>query len=303
MSKKGIALCLTAFLICIAIAVWAQEKSLNRVVSEKLIAQIDLSSRIPESFKVSLDNKRIAYVVQVLDKEAEVTYREGIPYTLAEILTFHTDNKQVLWVGDKMFVVVDGKDGKQYDYIGEDTLIVSPDSKQTAYVARLGNKGLVVVNGKDGKQYDGILENSFIFSPNGEQVAYGVGVGDKRSVVLGQKEKKEYDGVGGIIFSPDSKQVAYGARVSDKFFVAVNGEEGKQYDGVRSIIFSPDSKQLAYAAALGNKRFVVVDGEEGKQYDAIATKGGGRIIFDSPDSFHYLAGKGNEIYLVEETIK
>jgi hypothetical protein len=48
---------------------------------------------------------------------------------------------------------------------------------------------------------------------------------------------------------------------------------------------------------------VVVDGKEGKQYDAIVTSGGGRIIFDSPDDFHYLVFKGNNIYLVEENIK
>jgi hypothetical protein len=48
---------------------------------------------------------------------------------------------------------------------------------------------------------------------------------------------------------------------------------------------------------------VVIDGKEGKQYDVIITKGGGKILFDSADRFHYLAAKGNEIYLVEEEIR
>ncbi len=61
----------------------------------------------------------------------------------------------------------------------------------------------------------------------------------------------------------------------------------------------PDSQRVAYIAQVGSKWLVVVDGVEGKQYDGIMTK----TIFDSPDSFHYLAGKGNNIYLVEERIK
>jgi hypothetical protein len=48
---------------------------------------------------------------------------------------------------------------------------------------------------------------------------------------------------------------------------------------------------------------VVVDEEEGKQHEHIVTIGGGRIIFDSPNSLHYFTVKGNGIYLVEEAIK
>jgi hypothetical protein len=47
---------------------------------------------------------------------------------------------------------------------------------------------------------------------------------------------------------------------------------------------------------------VVVDGKEEKQYDSIVTIGGGRVIFDSSDSLHYLAQKGKSIFLVEERI-
>ena len=66
---------------------------------------------------------------------------------------------------------------------------------------------------------------------------------------------------------------------------------------------SPDSKRVAYAAGVGDKWFVVVDGKEEKQYDGIVTIGGGRIVFDSSDSLHYLALKGKGIFLVEERIK
>jgi hypothetical protein len=70
-----------------------------------------------------------------------------------------------------------------------------------------------------------------------------------------------------------------------------------------SFTVSPDSQRVAYVAQLGDKQFVVVDGKEGKQYDNIITMGGGRIVFDSADSFHYLARKGADVYLLEERIQ
>ena len=126
------------------------------------------------------------------------------------------------------------------------------------------------------------------------------------------KEGKQYDDVYGLTFSPDSKRVAYWAKAGGKQFAVVDGKEGKQYDetGIvcyfdlfavvftHSFTFSPDSKRVAYVAKAGLKYLVVVDGKEGKLYDSIL-----KIVFDASDRLHYLASKGNTIYLVEETIK
>jgi len=60
---------------------------------------------------------------------------------------------------------------------------------------------------------------------------------------------------------------------------------------------------VAYATQVAGKQFVVVDGEEGKKYYNIIITEAGRIIFDSPDTLHHLARKGNRIYSVEERIK
>jgi tetratricopeptide (TPR) repeat protein len=56
---------------------------------------------------------------------------------------------------------------------------------------------------------------------------------------------------------------------------------------------------------VGDEWIVVVDGEEGKRYYLVLIEAdGGRIVFDSPDSFHYLAvNEGfSSIYLVKEKI-
>jgi hypothetical protein len=222
----------------IALVASGHGKSLNRIVSETFIGKIHASSII-ESFKVSPDSKRVAYVA----------VSRGV------------------FSGEKQFLVVDGREEKQYDYIGAGTVIFSPDSKRVAYGAIVGNRVFLVVDGKEDKTYDTI-------------------------------------GGRGPVFSPDSKRVAYSATVGNKHFVVVDGNGQTPYDGIAqgTLIFSPDSKRVAYAAPQsGNKWVVVVDGKDGTQYDAFFR--GGRIVFDRPDGFHYLVGKGSDIYLVEETIK
>ena len=50
--------------------------------------------------------------------------------------------------------------GKIHPDIIVETLTVSPDSKHFAYVAVRGKKQFVVVDGKEGKEYDGFLLGS-----------------------------------------------------------------------------------------------------------------------------------------------
>jgi hypothetical protein len=71
---------------------------------------------------------------------------------------------------------------------------------------------------------------------------------------------------------------------------------------LKTLAVSPDSQRVAYAAKPGSKWSVVVDGKEGKAYARFLK--GSRIVFDSPDSLHYLAVKnGRNVYLVEEKFK
>lgn len=86
----------------------------------------------------------------------------------------------------------------------------------------------------------------------------------------------------------------------DQSALVLDYVEGKMYDGIGYPVFSPDSQHIAYPVFSGDKISVVVDNDVGvKSYDFILYS---KIIFDSPNSFHYLAQDGNEFYLVEETI-
>jgi WD40 repeat protein len=258
------------------------------------------------SLTFSPDSWRVAYLAKVGDKWFVVADgEEGKHYDGIGALTFSPDSQRMAYVakvGDKVFVVVDGKEEGPYDGFGSGGLIFSPDNQRVAYAAVEGDEVFVIVNGEEGKQYDGI--GALTFSPNSERMAYVAGVGDKWFVVVDGKEEGPYDGFGAgtLIFSPNSERIAYTAQVGGKWFTVVDGNEGKRYDEGRSLIFSPDSRRVAYLAITGDKMFVVVDGEEGNPYDVI-TFVGQRIVFDSPDSFHYLARKDRDIYLVEEMLK
>jgi hypothetical protein len=230
---------------------------------------------------------------------------------IKDALVFSPDGRHLAYVArtgnKKSFVVVDGKEGKGYDFIAPGSIVFSPDSTHPAYAGRAGNKWLVVVDGKEGKEFDLIAGDSIVFSPDSTHLAYGAKIANKWFVVVdGKEEEKPYDD--GMMTTEaahreeasEAAKVRAGSREPFMYYTVVNGK-GKP-------IFSPDSKHVAYAARTGDKEFVVVGGKkgnqyDGKQYDAIVTILGGRIVFDSPDSLHYLVQEGSSIYLVKETIK
>jgi hypothetical protein len=90
-----------------------------------------------------------------------------------------------------------------------------------------------------------------------------------------------------------------------KQVVVVDSRESKAYSGIKAgmLGFSPDSRHLAYGAQGDKGWFVVLDGQEGKPYENLLSLGGGTIVFDAPDRFHYLATRGQDIYVVQEQLK
>ena len=93
----------------------------DRVVSERLIAQIDFFSWIGDSFTVSPDNKRVACGAR-----------------MGKLGDFLTDK----WFSNKCSVVVDGKEEGPYDdlltWAGGRIVFDSPDGLH--YLAKEGSK-------------------------------------------------------------------------------------------------------------------------------------------------------------------
>ncbi len=223
-------------------------------------------------------------------------------------LVFSPDGRRLAYVarlsGGKWLVVVNGKTGTLYDTIGDKSLTFSADGSRVAYWAQKNGKWYVVLDGREIGPYDGA--STIVFSPDGKKVRYAARFGNHASVVADGRKGPEYDrvGLGTLAFSPDGERFAYVASLHGKLFVVLDGKEGPRYDNIGrgGIAFSPNGRHVAYAAHSGGRQCVVVDGVEGTKYDAIVSTGGGKILFDSPDSLHYLVQKGAAIHLVEETL-
>ena len=112
----------------------------ERIVSERLVDQIDLSAWIAESFTASANGKRVAYVAED---------------------------------GSERFVVVDGNEGYHYDDITIGSLTFSPDSQRLAYAAQRDDKWFVVVDGKEEREYDSLMKDSITFSPDSQRIVHG----------------------------------------------------------------------------------------------------------------------------------
>lgn len=253
---------------------------------------------------------------------------------------FSPDGQGLAYIGlakGREYVVRDGKRGKLYDRILD--LRFSPDGKRLAYVAarlprdraksrpatgsadtRVRYKVVLVVDGRESQAFDRIVCGP-VFSPDGKRVAYAAKQGKTAFAVIDGRKSRTHDDVPQIIFGPKGRRVAYIAERGKKSYVVVDGKEGAEYGSVHpsTLCFSPDGRRLAYVAHKSNSRIVVVDATEGRPYDrfgvqeeirsfetgphtrtTIFSYPGPKIIFDSPDAFHYLARKGRGIYLVQE---
>ena len=125
-----------------------------------------------------------------------------------------------------------------------------------------GGDWFVVVNGKEGKIYDwweGI--SSPVFSPDSQKIAYVAKKDGKLFIVVNDKEEGEiYDSVHSPVFSPDSQKIAYVANRDNKEFVIIDGKEGKDYDKIYGEPqFSPNGQYIAYGAQIGNELWWIVE--------------------------------------------
>jgi hypothetical protein len=147
--------------------------------------------------------------------------------------------------GPNQFVIVDGREGPEYDKIASITF--SPDKKRMAYLAQKGAAYFAVV---DGRESHGHTNISFIsFSPDGKHVAYSIKKDEKEFVVVDGKEGPKYDRIRSIKFSPDGTRVGYEAGRNDnpgKWFAVIDGQEGPAFDEIAGPYFSLDGQHPMY---------------------------------------------------------
>ncbi len=253
----------------------------------------------------SPDSRHFAYLAQTNKRwHIVVDGKEGASYETVYRPVFSPDSQHVAYpakTGDKDIAVVDGKEGAPYDDVQE--VVFSPDSQHVAYAAWDGSHWFVVVDGKEGKPYDELGSGSLRFSLDSKTVIFGAVLNGKSFMVVGDREEGPYDGAGVPVFSPDGQHMAYLSVIGNSWSVVLDGQQQAPYDLAGTPVFSTDGQHLAYMGGKGDARYVVINEEKGAAHDFIFNSGQGGVYFDSANSFHYLALRGDMIYLVEEKMQ
>lgn len=265
-----------------------------------------------KSVLLSSDGKHMAYVAEpetfrrVVVKDGQASKAYGGPDAdfVKDSLVLSPDGSRWAYAIRKrndQFAVIDGKEGKAYRSVA--ALTFSADGQHVAYRAMLGNKLLIVVDGRESPGYGEL--GLPIFSPDGNSVAYGAGAGPQKFIVLNGQIQTAYVDVSDPVYAPRGNRLVYQAKLeSGEWLINDGGREGKPYQYIQTqMYFSGGGQRLAVVVMDGKQQMVVVDGVEGNHYDTILTLGGGRVHFSADDRFHYLAAKGGEMFLVEESIR
>jgi hypothetical protein len=183
-----------------------------------------------------------------------------------------TDNMHFAYVSSNpavMTAVFDKRQYTSYKEIRGDSLVLSPDGRHLAYIAKQWDKWFVVIDGKIDL------------------------MGNFNEIITES-----------LTFSPDSKHLAYAALDSNKWHVVVDGKGSASFDEIKpgTLAFSPDNKHLAYAAEIFNKWYIFVDGAKGKEYDYIPDWS--KIVWNSPTTLTYLLlDVQNNVYVAYESLR
>ncbi|MBV9928461.1 MAG: hypothetical protein JOZ96_25825 [Acidobacteria bacterium] len=174
--------------------------------------------------------------------------------------------------GGKQVAVVDGVEGRPYDYVGD--IYISPGAAHTLYPARRADgEAFIVYDGEEGPTYSNVEIEGFDvkpFSPDGRHYFYtasrGEGYDSKQYVVADGREGRPYYYVTGVTYTPDGAHLLYLGydRARGRTFLVRDGEEVASYKQMPEgdIRFSPDGRRTYFRLRKedGGQDGLVVDG-------------------------------------------
>ena len=222
-------------------------------------------------------------------------------------------------------LVVDGIEGKRYDWIEPDSILFSPDSQQIAFVIAKGNGKCVVVDGMEGEEYFAV--KYLVFSPDSRHFAYwgqnvefsmaGGAIDQKNFIVVdGVTHSTPYslNAIRGFFFTADSQHIVF----YTSFSIFIDGTETKLEEHPTSIChippaLSPNGKRLANVTCRRDESTgkligcVVVDGKPGKEYDGGEGHFAIPYVVFSPDSQHVVypvyENQGKRVFVVVDGVE
>lgn len=291
---------------------------------------------------VSADGKRFAYgagrgkrrfvVLDGVPQRPCDGIREGTP-------VFGPGGKRVAW-GELRAgfwtMVTDGRAGWMFDEIWPP--LFGPGGEHLAYVARTGPKRFAVLDSLPQQPHDDLLVPTLSFRGPGGSLTYtavdqgkqalvrdgrpaaegpaprprhrieprrlgGVTVG--LSVVRDSIPGPVFDEIAGAAYGPDSARFAYLARRGPDWFVVADGKPGKSHPHIfgNSLAFTADGRHVLFASRSGGRSYAVADDRPGAPYHLLFAEEDRPVAVDSAGAFHYLALRGDSVFVVEERIR
>lgn len=168
----------------------------------------------------------------------------------------------------KYFVVLDGLEGPQYDYIIL-RKIFSPDSTHFAYTTMKEFedrfRAVYVLDGHEFPRLFGSNTFNLEYSPDSQRLAFVGEEGGKSILLLDGKQIFTADEFHDLRFSPDSKTLAYTYRLdrypNREWFFAYGQDTYGPYDEayVSYCAISPDSKRVAVPFLKGEEWFLTFE--------------------------------------------
>lgn len=170
----------------------------------------------------------------------------------------------------KPHLVLDLKEGPEYDQIDEKTFTFSPDGSRFACAVVNQGKNILQL---DGKEYPlDQKPESIHFSPHGKAMAMVFAKdGKKQLAVNGKPVGKEYEDILLVTFSPDDAKVAFAAKQSSNWMVVSDGKELPAYANIHTLRYMPDLRKVVYLVSKGGTQAIVVDDREAAEYPMIAS--------------------------------
>jgi Tol biopolymer transport system component len=194
-------------------------------------------------------------------------------------IVFSPDGKRIAYVAKKKgksVPVVDGKEGPEFDDIGDGSVAFSPDSQHIAYAGPIGGSWFIGLDGQVLRDWPSCeYIRPPVFSKDGKRLACHAGVGGKKVLIIDGKVVSELDRLAkdSLALSTDLTRYAYVTiEPNGKQHVIADGRHLPKFDGIAQggmPIFSPNGQRMAYVAATNNNAALVVDENLGQEYDQV----------------------------------
>nr|NIQ57649.1 hypothetical protein [Gemmatimonadota bacterium]NIR39667.1 hypothetical protein [Actinomycetota bacterium]NIU77816.1 hypothetical protein [Gammaproteobacteria bacterium]NIY11297.1 hypothetical protein [Gemmatimonadota bacterium] len=171
-------------------------------------------------------------------------------------MTFSADSRGAAYparVGDRWFVVWNGRSGPAVDGIGE--IVLSRDGRRLAYAAERDTAWYVVVDGVFGDPFDSLIANTLSIDPSGEHVAFAASRDGRVEVHVDGTRVATHDGIADLSFRPGRDDVVFVAVDGSDVTISVAGRRGRRHDAIPEYAAGPDGA-IAYIARDGSRWWV-----------------------------------------------